>query len=463
MTATHTTMVTVDDFITPTVNSPSDIAYMEGDTGNNFTWNPVDDFPVGYILWLNDAVNRSGAWNSTGESISVDADGLPVEYHNFTIVFTDRGGNSVTDSVFVRVNSATYPTLDHPADLYIPEGATGNTIIWSPYDQNRDSYKIYRDGVVVKSKPWRTPNQNLWISVDGLALGDYNYTCEIMDQDNNYAYDTVWVYVYDGTAPLVNDVGDITYPEGDSGTYSVAWSGTDTHPSKYEIFLDDNVVKSGDWNSSSELIEYDAGGLSYGEHILTIELTDVGNNEVSDSLVVTVFDGTPPEISDQQDVQLDEGAGGTTLIWNGIDLHPSSYTIYFNDSIIMSGDWNSTDEFIAVEVIGLSLGAYNYTAVLTDEGSNNAVNQAIVTVVDNTPPGIDSPSDLIYLQGTSGHVMNWTGTDLHPSVYEVYVDGKLRESDTWSSSPQTFTISVDGLGDGAHQIMISSLMSVQTL
>ncbi|MHA1909759.1 MAG: hypothetical protein ACW98Y_20855, partial [Candidatus Thorarchaeota archaeon] len=169
---------------------------------------------------------------------------------------------------------------------------------------------------------------------------------------------------------------------------------------------------------------------------------------------ISVFDGTGPTINNQVDVQIDEGGAGTTLSWNGTDLHPATYVIYFDDSILVTGDWNSSSEFITVDVIGLSLGPYNYTAVLTDEGSNTAVDQAIVTVIDSTLPQIDSPADVSYGRGETGHVVNWTGSDLNPATYELYIDGSLDKTDLWTTSPKVFNISVDGFAEGIHQVTL---------
>ncbi len=454
MTATDTVIVTVGDFTTPTVTSPADIEYTVGSTGYSFTWTLYDDHPVSYTVYFDGMVNRTGAWNSTGETITVDADDHSVEYYNYTILLTDLGENQAVDSVFVRVNDPTLPTLDHPPDQYIAEFSTGYTIYWHPYDAQMGdrSFNVYRDDEIVRSGKWPGSNTNIWANLDGLGLGSYNYTCEIWDNNNNYAYDTVWVYVLDDTDPILSSEEDVLYPEGDTGTYTISWTGTDAHPMSYEIFLDDVLVKSGDWNSSAEQIEYDAGGLPYGVHTLTLDLVDVGSNEVSDSVTITVFDGTEPTISDQVDVLLVEGGSGTILSWNGTDLHPALYTIYFQDGILQTGNWNTTDDIIEIGVTGFEFGIYNYTVILTDEGANTAVDQAIITVIDSTLPQIDSPADVSYSQGETGNYVNWTGTDLHPSTYEVFIDEILSLTGAWSTSPETFSIPVDGLTTGVHQV-----------
>ncbi|MDF1539778.1 MAG: hypothetical protein P1Q69_12830, partial [Candidatus Thorarchaeota archaeon] len=199
---------------------------------------------------------------------------------------------AVIDTVFVRVNHANLPTLDHPPNQYIKEVSTGNAIIWHPHDgqMGTRSYTIYKDGAVDKTGLWPGTVPTISVNVDGNDLGSYNYTCEIRDSAGNYAYDTVWVYVYDGTPPEVNDAVDILYAEGDLISYIINWNGTDLHPEEYAIYLDEGLLTSGTWNDSSEVISIDAGLLPYGTYIFKIELSDIGNNEVSDSVAVTVTD-----------------------------------------------------------------------------------------------------------------------------------------------------------------------------
>ena len=57
--------------------------------GYMISWHPVDLHPVSYIVQRNSVPVKSGAWNSSSETISISVDGLPVGTYSYTITVTD--------------------------------------------------------------------------------------------------------------------------------------------------------------------------------------------------------------------------------------------------------------------------------------------------------------------------------------------------------------------------------------
>ncbi len=122
-------MVIVDavDTISPTIDSPNDIEYVAGSTGNNIEWHGSDLFPASYEVFIDDVSTESGPWGSSTEPITVNVDGLAAGEHNCTIVLTDQGGNTVSDTVVVVVTESpttpttpTTTTTTTPSDDEIP-------------------------------------------------------------------------------------------------------------------------------------------------------------------------------------------------------------------------------------------------------------------------------------------------------------------------------------------------------
>lgn len=91
------------DTVGPYIVSPDDIVFEEGTIGNNFSWFPQDDNPSSYIVYYDESILFSGIWNTSGEEIFINLDGLSIDIYNFTLYFEDAVGNSRTDTVIVTV------------------------------------------------------------------------------------------------------------------------------------------------------------------------------------------------------------------------------------------------------------------------------------------------------------------------------------------------------------------------
>jgi len=118
---TKTHYFTVVDTTNPVLDSPSDIEYALGDTGNEIDWAPTDVRPSSYEVFIDDVSTFTGSWNDTSEHIILDVDGLAIGSYNYTCVVYDEAGNSVSDTVIVNVvaqpTSPTTSGTGPPADL----------------------------------------------------------------------------------------------------------------------------------------------------------------------------------------------------------------------------------------------------------------------------------------------------------------------------------------------------------
>ncbi|MGY5873441.1 MAG: hypothetical protein RTV72_14415 [Candidatus Thorarchaeota archaeon] len=377
--------VDIVDGTAPLVNSPDDIIYIQGQTGFTIVWTPSDAHPSSYEILENGSVYLQGDWNSTGESVSINVDGLTIGTHNFTFIASDIGNNIVVDEVLVEVISAVIPYLNSPDDLLISEGTEGTEIIWSPIDLNPASYEIYQDEFLIHSGLWNSTGEVMSVLLDGLTLGVYNFTIFVIDTDTNNATDTVWVTIFDGTRPLINSPDNITYNEGQTG-FDISWTPSDLHPVSYVIYKDSIEIKSGLWNSSSEAITINLDSLGFGVYNFTVAVFDIGGNLVSDEVSVIILDATLPILDSPADFQYEQLTSGHGITWTPTDLNPASYSIYRNGVIVNSGGWNGSSVFIVVD--WLIPGQYNYTLVVFDHGGNIASDTVIVTVTPTTTTSV---------------------------------------------------------------------------
>jgi parallel beta-helix repeat protein len=95
--------VTVADTIAPVITGPEDFSFPSDSTGYHIIWSAIDRGPTSYSVKLDDIIIQSGAWNSSSEEIWIFCNNLDVGLHNFTITYTDIGGNSASDTVIVTV------------------------------------------------------------------------------------------------------------------------------------------------------------------------------------------------------------------------------------------------------------------------------------------------------------------------------------------------------------------------
>ncbi len=451
--ASDTVAVIVSDGTLPLIDSPANITYDEGTTGHSITWNPSDLNPMNYTIYRDGVPVKTGSWNASVETISISVDGLSLGIYNYQIVVGDIGLNTESDIVVVTVNDGTDPTIDSPIVADIVEGTTGNLITWDPYDLHPSTYQIYREDVLVKSGLWNSSAETISLSMDGLSLGTYNITIIVYDTTSRTALNTLFVTVYDGTYPVVDNPANIDYPDGDTG-YSITWSPTDDHPVSYQILREGVPVKSGAWNSSGETMTISVDGLAIGVYNYTIVLVDIGGLITTDEVSVTVFSADLPSIDHPVNQTISEDSVGLQIVWNPLDLNPSTYAVYQEGILVKSGLWNSSVETISISLDGLSLGTYNYTIIVTDQDTNTATDTVWITVIDGTPPVVDSPSDITYDEDETGSAITWNPSDLHPVSYTIYLEGSPIKSGLWNSSSEPISISVDGQLVGEYNFTI---------
>jgi hypothetical protein len=101
----HSLSISVVDTILPTVDSPEDVFFQEGEAGYAISWNIFDYNPSTYEI-LKDGVSiESGIWTSEINQVQYSLDGLSSGSYLFSIVLSDAAGNTVSDDVQVTVES----------------------------------------------------------------------------------------------------------------------------------------------------------------------------------------------------------------------------------------------------------------------------------------------------------------------------------------------------------------------
>lgn len=446
-TAADQVNVLVVDNVLPIINHLENSTMSEGSSAS-LIWSPSDLHPSSFELYREGILIDSDSWS--GDDIIVSLADLTIGEYNYTIVVFDTSGNKATDTTFVTVEDNAIPVIDHPDDIEYSEGSIGNTIVWIASDLNPNTFTIFRNHSIIKTSTWT--GAPIVQSIDGLAIGVYNFTVLVTDTSGNSISDEVIVTVIIPPEPTIDHPPDQMIAEG-SATNKIDWSPDDVDPSRYEIWRDMVLIKSGLWNSSSEIISISVDGLSVGTYVYEIIVYDVANHTASDSVIVTVYDGSIPTIDTPSDIVIDEGDIGQIITWSPNDLNPSSYEIFVDGELMWKGLWNSSSEVIIASCDGLTYGIHIFTIFVADIGDNSKSDDVVVTVLDGTTPIVDSPSDIIYQVSTAGHNITWTPVDAHPVEFSVQIDGVVILSGGWDGQP--IIINVDCLSIGSYEYTLT--------
>jgi len=78
-------------------------------------------------------------------------------------------------------------------------------------------------------------------------------------------------------------------------------------------------------------------------------------------------------------------------------------------------------------------------------------------LADNQVPIVDSPVDIVYVEGTTGHSITWEISDDDPSYWLIFKDGVHIDDGAWVEYNETVIVDVDGLSTGSYEyVMLAS-------
>ena len=442
--------VTVNDTINPELNQPSDVSYFVGSTGNVIVWFPTDYDPNQYQVLMEGTLYSTyfGSWIS-GDDIIVNVDGLTEGSYNFTIIVNDTKGNTAIDMVNVTVTSSNPPLVSHPLDISYTAGDLGTyQISWVPEDADPNAYTIYNNSIKIDSNNW-TSLVPIVLDVSGLAEGTYYYEIILNDTMGNNASDLVIVSVHENLPPTIIGPNNLTYNIGSTGNV-LQWNITDMNPGNYTIYKNGSFIKTASWSSGVN-VSLNVDGLDIGAYLYELVAFDLYGNNASDFVVVTVIDNSNPSISTNDSiVQYLEGTTGHSITWYADDDSKAYYVILRNGTTIESDVWTSTT--IVVNIDGLSVGAYNFTAIVFDSQDNQNFSESTVIVYENTPPTIDQPASITYeVNYGTGQQIVWDAYDENPYMYEIINatdnNGTILETNTWIGGVISYDVSGLSVGN----------------
>lgn len=422
--------------IAPLLSSPPDVTdYELNTTGNIISWECESADPDALTLYLDGSPKETrSAWSNGTQAFGIDYLPRPATY-NFTLLATEGGGLSSSDTVLVTVIDTTSPTVQGQGHIYAAAGSATN-ITWDCWDANPKRLMIVQNTSVIRSEDWA--GGNVTHSLQSLGIGYYEFSLYLWDNASipNQASTTTPVTIFSPSLPFIYPGNtSIMLDENVTGT-SVQWSTSDDNPDIYEVYVDDILVVYSFWSGVS--VSYNADLLSYrmSPYNVTLVVIDDDTNVAKNTVWVSIVDTTPPDIVDLAPFAI-EVVSVTEVRWTVHELHPSAYAIFIDTELAVSSPWTGDD--ITYSFSSSELGLYEVMLSLVDLSDNVRNTSVDISVVDSVAPVIAGPDEVIFALG-SMHDINFTITDALPAEYQVYENGTLQESGSIAGSSVTYSI-----------------------
>jgi parallel beta-helix repeat protein len=343
-------------------------------------------------------------------------------------------GMLLDDTYDVEVANNTFYWNRIGLEMY---GDMGNFAYYNVFGPNFE-YSGYDDGMNVWDD--NVDTGNYWYDFDGTV------PFPIQGGSNVDRYPMAFTDI--PTEPIINTPMDIWYSEGTEGHY-IDWFPIDDNTKNWIVEIDGVEVAGDAWNFKN--ITFNVDGLAYGVNEVNITVFDIYANNASDTVIVTVYDDTPPEIDGPPDTWLFVGLD-QTITWEVSDLNPDNYTVYLNDEVYETGTWTTGD--LEIDFDGVSEGLYEVRVVLHDIDDNAESDTLMfLMILDDTDPLIDNPEGIVYVEGTTGNTIEWTPIDEFPDLYEVSFNGTPLLEDDWGGS--RISVNVDGLPVGTWEFTLT--------
>ncbi|MFX1438216.1 MAG: hypothetical protein ACFFAA_13660 [Promethearchaeota archaeon] len=210
------------------------------------------------------------------------------------------------DIIGTRVDETDPIITDAPGNFTVEIGYTGVDLSWTATDAHPNTYTITLEGSGVVSGPaaWLSGTEITYNVPDGLGIGEFLYTVNFTDDNDNFIIDTInMTVIEDTTNPVILYApSNFTVEYGYTGL-NISWTTIDTNPNIYTIELQGTGIVAGpnSWSNGTEIMYNIPDGLDVGEFLYKVNFTDDYGNYVTDVVKLTVQElstgGEEPAIS----------------------------------------------------------------------------------------------------------------------------------------------------------------------
>jgi len=227
---------------------------------------------------------------------------------------------------------------------------------------------------------------------------------------------------------------------------------------KYAITVNDSLLDFGFIRNTSAVIRVNLSDLlkSEGVYSLILLVSDSDGHLVSYELTIVVEKSTPPNIISVRKYleEFELGMDPGVIIWLLNESFPENYTVYINNSVILSGNYKNWENItIPLKTYILEPGTYNITIMVMDKAENLNSSTVIIKAYPSESPIITKQPTNVTIEVNESITLTWTAEDRFPSKYVIYVNGTKVQSGDWLSN-QNITYDFKATKTGVYEITI---------
>ncbi|MHA2244566.1 MAG: aryl-sulfate sulfotransferase [Candidatus Hodarchaeales archaeon] len=370
----------------PILSSPLDLQISSVDNVS-VTWQTWYNFRTrkqmngSFILYLDGIPIDSGPhifnkfW--CPNNLTFDMSQLEPGHYNLTLELLDEGGHITTDNVNIYVNLLV--NRNPIGNLITIEKGNNNSLIrWDSLENPSLTCNITLNKTRIASFLW---NNSVSFNLNSLSVGTYNISFQLFNNTIILDEDNFLAIIYPSLPPAV-----VLSPTNQkimwNETLILTWEFFDHSPSSWNIFLNDTLITSAQWVTTSYQLNWIVPVLDEGRYNVTLTVDDLVGYQSQQTTWLTVLPPNLPFFSaSPQQKEFQWGEVNASLTW---EVHGGTqWRLWRNCTLVRSGTYSNKSITILIEHWQFErwrLGHYNITLQVYDETGASSSNTLIILI-----------------------------------------------------------------------------------
>ena len=376
----------------PYLDSPDDII-TGNDSAVTISWNtwynyrPKMTVEGNFKLYLdgieidNGSVFYDKLWRPT--NLTFDLGILDLGSYNCTLVVFDEIGNYTIDSVNIEVLIF---HVEREGPLLLEIGQQNHLLTWFGATTNPFMCNISVDETVIQSFEWQ--GLNITLDLESIGIGTHLIEFILFNSSSLVLSDSFWITVFPTESPIITPLQTSPLSIEWNDTLVLSWDLFDNSPSRWEIYLNNTLYSTGNWESRSIQLDWTVPILNESCYNVTVVAIDILGQNTLSSISLFVMEPSPPIIAVLPfNTEVPWGVKGTSFSWS---VHGgNTWKIWKNGSIIHEGSLFGNMVEISIQnwqEEDWSPGLYNLTLQVLDDSTSTSRAVFISIYIDMGDP-----------------------------------------------------------------------------